>query len=148
MARKVVHDLFERICEIEFLEYTIIVPKYSRRGNVVERISIKDGDRGRSYESLFGIYLTSDITEVQLDEPYLCKNHQLSNLVRFCELLVLKCPKLSLISVTTKPLKELKKKAEQYSALRELTQSLLAISSNRIKLEIEYSKTLHDRHIT
>lgn len=117
-------------------------------GTVAKQISIKDGEQGKSYNSVFGEYLNDAVTEVQLDEPYLYKNHQISNLVRFCELLVLKCPFLEKIFITTKPLKDIKNQADQLTAFRNLTKSLLAASANRIQLEIKYSKTLHDRHIT
>lgn len=113
-------------------------------GKVVDKIFIMEGDTGKSYDQVFGKYLKADVTEVQLDEPYLREHHQLTNLVRFCELLVAKCRNLKVISVTT-TVKDDEQKAVQAAAFKVLATSL--DQARRIKLEIRYSDNLHDRQI-
>lgn len=116
------------------------------QGTVIDKIFIMEGDTGKSYESVFGKYLDDDVTEVQLDEPYLRDHYQLTNLVRFCELLVVKCRNLKLISVTTSQKDDDPSKASAHqAAIDDLASSLKSVK--QIKLEIRYSENLHDRQI-
>lgn len=119
------------------------------QGTVIDKIFIMEGDTGKSYESVFGKYLDDGVTEVQLDEPYLREHYQLTNLVRFCELLVVKCRNLKLISVTTSMKDETpageQNKRDHITAIEDLTKSLRSV--RQIKLEIRYSENLHDRQI-
>ncbi len=50
-------------------------------------IEIKDGDKGCSYDLLFGPYLHG-ARKVQLEDPYLHRPHQVANFLRFAELCV------------------------------------------------------------
>jgi ATP-dependent Lon protease len=50
-----------------------------------EHYTIRYGDIGHSYESIFGKYLTG-CKSVVIEDPYVRLAHQIQNLVRFCEL--------------------------------------------------------------
>lgn len=115
-------------------------------GKVIEKIFIMEGQTGKSYDSVFGKYLDDNVTEVLMDEPYLREHYQLANLVRFCELLVLKCSNLKLISVTTVKHEVQNNDDAQTQAFDELAFSLES-TSRRIRLDVRYSESLHDRQI-
>ncbi len=67
------------------------------------RIDIKYGETGHSYSSVFQKCLedSDKITSVDIEDPYLYHDYQIKNLVRLCELLVLKCKNLKEIKITT-----------------------------------------------
>ncbi|ESO09561.1 hypothetical protein HELRODRAFT_73540 [Helobdella robusta] len=108
-----------------------------------EVIQIQCDSTGHSYEQVFGRYLDERVTEVEVIDPYIRSNHQVANFVRLCELLV-KSTQIKRISLTTG--KELDQGAAhaQMIKLSELKESLLR---RNIKLDVEYSQTLHDREI-
>ena len=64
-------------------------PRRSRCcANSEERhITIRYGDAGHSYETLFGDYLIG-AKKVVVEDPYIRMRHQIANFVRLCELLV------------------------------------------------------------
>lgn len=115
------------------------------QGKVIDKIFIMEGDTGKSYDSVFGKYLDKDVTEVKLDEPYLREHYQITNLVRFCELLVMKCRNLKWISVTTSLKDEDNSKTDHKAAIDDLAKSLKSLK--QITLEVQYSENLHDRQI-
>lgn len=41
-----------------------------------------DGATGYSYKRIFGKYLTNDVREIQIAEPYLKENFQVSKLIQ------------------------------------------------------------------
>ncbi|XP_029937531.1 MIT domain-containing protein 1 isoform X2 [Myripristis murdjan] len=60
-------------------------------GKYHEQIRIAEDATGYSYESLFKPYISSSLTEVWVEDPYIRHIHQLYNFLRFCEML-LKAP--------------------------------------------------------
>ena len=67
----------------------------------VQSLSIKEGDTGYSYGVVFEQCLDGNVTWVEVEDPYIRARHQLHNFVRFCELVVKKCRKISRIHLTT-----------------------------------------------
>lgn len=111
-------------------------------GTVVDKLHIMEGETGHDYERVFGKYLTADVTEVQLEEPYLREHYQMMNLLRFCELVVLRCRNLRTILVTTTT--DPRPQTEQTAALEAMAKSL---EGKQVRLDVRYSETLHDRQI-
>lgn len=112
-------------------------------GALVTKLLIMKGDTGYDYQRVFGKYLTDAVTEVQLEDPYLRDHHQIMNLLRFCELVVLQCRNVKVIEVTTT--REPRSEAEQATAYEKMAESLMM--RKRVKLRVNYSETMHDRQI-
>ena len=86
-----------------------------------EHYTIRYGDRGHTYESIVGPYL-SGVREVVVEDPYIRATHQIQNFVRFCEA-VLKHSTVKKIKLVTSWDDEDGREAEE--RLAELKQSLL-----------------------
>uniref|UniRef100_A0A1B6KZI5 MITD1 C-terminal phospholipase D-like domain-containing protein n=1 Tax=Graphocephala atropunctata TaxID=36148 RepID=A0A1B6KZI5_9HEMI len=111
--------------------------------NVLPRqIEIRHNSVGNSYQSIFGEFLTSDVTLVLVQDPYIRTYHQCQNLVRLCELMAKKCPNLRTVQLLTSADNN---NSEQGKWLRQL-QSHLS-SQHKISLTIQFNPTLHDRQI-
>lgn len=78
-----------------------MVQKWSTKGEIVDKILIIDGATGYSYRRVFEKYLTPEVKEIIVQEPYLKDHYQICNLVMLCELAVSKCQNLKFISVNT-----------------------------------------------
>lgn len=53
-----------------------LLPAVTDRGHVVDKIHIVEGDRGYSYESVFGKYLNDAVTRISVEEPYIRDHYQ------------------------------------------------------------------------
>lgn len=109
---------------------------------IVKQIHVAENATGYSYSQLFGKYLDGAVREIIIEEPYLGRPFQLYNLLMFIELSVLSCGQLKIIKVVTKRGDD---PQEQAKALAEIRADLM--NSKQIKLDIEYSDSLHDRSI-
>ena len=105
-----------------------------------EHYTIRYGDRGHTYESIVGPYL-SGVREVVVEDPYIRATHQIQNFVRFCEA-VLKHSTVKKIKLVTSWDDEDGHEAEE--RLAELKQSLLEAD---VVLEVQVKRGLHDREI-
>jgi len=47
-------------------------------GNFREQMQIKEDDTGHSYNTIFSQFITSSVTSVQVDDPYISAPHQVS----------------------------------------------------------------------
>jgi len=110
---------------------------------VHKKITVEEGSIGNSYQSLFGKFLDEDVSEVQVEDPYIRAHHQIQNFLRFCELLVKKCKNLTSISLLTSISPN--QRDEQSSKLDELKSDLK--NNHKITLSVKYSESLHDREI-
>uniref|UniRef100_A0A3P9M4Q5 MIT, microtubule interacting and transport, domain containing 1 n=1 Tax=Oryzias latipes TaxID=8090 RepID=A0A3P9M4Q5_ORYLA len=111
-------------------------------GKYHEEIKIAEDSTGYSYEVLFKPYISSALTEVWVEDPYIRQTHQLYNFLRFCEML-LKAPcKVKQIHLLTS--QDEANSSHQSSALAELKDSL---STQGVDLDLQYSSTIHDREI-
>ncbi|XP_014295034.1 MIT domain-containing protein 1-like [Microplitis demolitor] len=120
-----------------------IIEEKKALGQYREQTKIEAGATGYDYDSLFGRFLDNNVVWIHVEDPYIRAYHQCLNLVRLCELAVRKCPSLSKIILTTTQDPEDPK--NQISRLQELKVSL---QQSNIKMDINFSETLHDRQIT
>uniref|UniRef100_A0A3Q3XNM2 MIT domain-containing protein n=1 Tax=Mola mola TaxID=94237 RepID=A0A3Q3XNM2_MOLML len=105
-------------------------------GKYHEQIRIAEDATGYSYEALFKPYISSVLTEVWVEDPYIRHIHQLYNFLRFCEMLLKASCKVKRIHLLTTQ--------DEVSYFRELQESL---SAQGVTLDVQYSSTIHDREI-
>ncbi|XP_071775873.1 MIT domain-containing protein 1 isoform X2 [Centroberyx gerrardi] len=111
-------------------------------GKYHEQIRIAEDATGYSYEALFKPYISSTLTEVWVEDPYIRHIHQLYNFLRFCEMLLKASCKVKRIHLLTS--QDEGDSGQQTGALAEVKQSLQA---QGVSLELQYSSTIHDREI-
>ncbi|XP_041807105.1 MIT domain-containing protein 1 [Chelmon rostratus] len=111
-------------------------------GKYHEQIRIAEDAVGYSYEALFKPYISSLLTEVWVEDPYIRHIHQLYNFLRFCEMLLKASCKVKKIHLLTT--QEETDSSQQSNALAELKESLAA---QGVTLDLQYSSTIHDREI-
>jgi len=105
------------------------------------QIDIADGQKGISYEKLFGPYLTG-ATKVTVVDPYVRFNYQIENFIKFCELVT---PEEGLVELHLVTGSESDgEEVELSSKLDELQNSLAA---GNIKFTYEFDRSQHDRWI-
>lgn len=133
--------------ESESAETGLVLPEI---GESVKRIirqpearhfTILYGDTGHSYESIMGDYLTG-VKQVTIEDPYIRITHQITNFVRFCEMLV-RCSSVKRINLMT-GYDEETPIADVTEKLSDLKQSLLELD---IFLDIQFNDKIHDREI-
>ncbi|XP_012233292.1 MIT domain-containing protein 1-like [Linepithema humile] len=110
-------------------------------GTYRELTKIENGSTGHGYASVFGRFLDGTVTYIDIEDPYIRAFHQCQNLVRLCELAVLKCSTLTRISLLTTYDSE---ETTQITRLAELKESL---ASHNVSFDFSFSMTLHDRQI-
>lgn len=117
------------------------VKSVAKQELIEKRIKIYYGDTGYGFETLFKNYLIG-AAEVVLEDPYIRQKHQLSNFLRFCELLVKvgDCKKLTLITGTDDEMQ----RQENMLAFDLLADNLF---ENGIEFRVQFDKNLHDREI-
>lgn len=106
-----------------------------------KHLRIAYGDTGFTYESLFGDYLKG-AKEITVEDPYIRVPHQISNFLRFCELVV-KAGSAQVINLVTSHDDEQQRK-EAEEKLKAIGSSLL---DHGIKLNLSFNDKLHDREI-
>lgn len=106
-----------------------------------QHFTILYGDTGYSYESIVGPYLKG-AKAIVIEDPYIRMQHQIQNLVRFCET-VLKPGTVKKISLIT-GYDDKTQIAEIAEKLEELKQSLLELD---VELDIKLNPNIHDREI-
>ncbi|XP_026151920.1 MIT domain-containing protein 1 isoform X2 [Mastacembelus armatus] len=111
-------------------------------GKYHEQIRISEDATGYSYEVLFKPYISSALTEVWVEDPYIRHIHQLYNFLRFCEMLLKASCNVQRIHLLTS--QDEMDSSQQSSALAELKESL---SAQGVTLDLHYSSTIHDREI-
>ena len=104
-------------------------------------ITIRYGDAGHSYESLFGDYLIG-AKKVIVEDPYIRLRHQVGNFVRLCELLIRQGTVREISLVTGYDGSN--QKAETTESLSELAESL---KDEDVLLTLDFNPRLHDRAI-
>jgi Phospholipase D-like domain at C-terminus of MIT len=101
------------------------------------RLEIADGEKGHSFDNLFAVYLAG-AKEVTLEDPYMTKQHQAANLLRFCELIV-RLGSATKITLITKETSD-----DTYAKIENIKRSLQA---NGVAFTMNISPSLHDRRI-
>ncbi|XP_023302016.2 MIT domain-containing protein 1 [Lucilia cuprina] len=118
------------------------VRRHVSQGELVSHNPIDEDATGYSYKSLFGKYITSDVKEVLLEEPYLTERYQFQNLIIFFELLVKHSTGLTFISLITKT--DPKNPSNQQQILQQIKGDL---AKRGVTLSIKFENSLHDRKI-
>jgi hypothetical protein len=118
------------------------IQKWGSKGEIRDKIHVPEGATNYGYDKVFGKYLTEEVEEILIEEPYVKEYYQLCNLVMFCELCVSNCRNLKCIKVTTN--KDTNPTSEQSKGLASLSESL---SKHNICLYIDLVSNLHDRQI-
>uniref|UniRef100_A0A8C6UHK1 MIT, microtubule interacting and transport, domain containing 1 n=1 Tax=Neogobius melanostomus TaxID=47308 RepID=A0A8C6UHK1_9GOBI len=90
-------------------------------GKYHEQIKIADDATGYSYETLFKPYISSALSEVWIQDPYIRHTHQLYNFLRFCEMLLKGLCQVKTIHLLTS---QDDVDGQQTSALAEIKESL------------------------
>ena len=108
-------------------------------------VDVQYGDIGYSYEDLFGDYLKG-AKVVMLEEPYLSHGYQVTNLVRFIELLV-KIGDCKIFKLITK-LGDTEEDSNYIKDnLQGIKETLEDMEANDMKFEYEFDENSHDRYI-
>lgn len=118
------------------------VNKLKEEGKYHEQIKIAEDATGYSYDILFKPFISSELTEVWVEDPYIRHTHQLYNFLRFCEMLLKDPCQVKRIHLLTS--QDESHGSQQQSALMEIKQSL---GDHGVALELQYSSTIHDREI-
>lgn len=99
------------------------------------------GDTGYTYEAIFGEYLRG-ARVIDIEDPYIRSQHQIANVVQFCELVV-KNGSVHTINLTSGFDDEIQRK-EAENRFQNLASSLIEYG---IKLNVTYNEHQHDREI-
>ncbi|XP_061580577.1 MIT domain-containing protein 1 [Cololabis saira] len=119
-----------------------LVNQMKEDGKYHEQIKVPEDAIGYGYEALFKPYISSSLTEVWVEDPYIRHTHQLYNFLRFCEMLLKSSGKVKTIHLLTT--QDEGDSRQQGGALAELTDSLAA---EGVALDLQFSSTIHDREI-
>ncbi|KAM8857356.1 MIT domain-containing protein 1 [Synchiropus picturatus] len=118
------------------------VSQLKEDGKYHEQIKIAEEATGYSYEALFKPYISSALTEVWVEDPYIRHTHQLYNFLRFCEMLLKASCQVKTVHLLTS--QDEADSKQQSSALAEVKESL---ASHGVTLDLQFSTSIHDREI-
>ncbi|CAF4530911.1 unnamed protein product, partial [Rotaria sp. Silwood2] len=110
-----------------------------------EQIQIKDGSLGNSYEKIFNPFLDETVTQITIQDPYIRAFHQISNFLRFCEVIIKSPANIKRIDLITSFETNEPAKQAQIEQLNQFKEHLEKKYS--IELTIQYLSGLHDREI-
>lgn len=128
------------MAQAEKLKASIL--SWGSRGEIRDKIHITEGATNFGYDRIFGKYLTEDVEEILVEEPYVKDFYQVCNLLIFCELALTKCRNLKCIKVTTN--KDASPNSEQVKNITSIADSLM---KHNVFLYVDYVNNLHDRQI-
>lgn len=115
-------------------------------GSLKEKtVDVQYGDTGYGYDDLFAEYLKG-ASIVMLEEPYLTHGFQMTNLVRFVELLV-KIGDCKVFRLVTKPGETPEESTIVSDSLQRLKNTLDDMDDVSMTFEYEFDENLHDRYI-
>lgn len=108
-------------------------------------IDVQYGDIGYGYDDLFANYLKG-AKVVMLEEPYLSHGYQVTNLVRFIELLV-KIGDCKVFKLITKLGDTVEESSYIKDSLSGIKETLADMDGNIMTFEYEFDENSHDRYI-
>lgn len=115
-------------------------------GSLKEKtVDVQYGDTGYGYDDLFAEYLKG-ASIVMLEEPYLTHGFQMTNLVRFVELLV-KIGDCKVLRLVTKPGETPEESTHISDSLQRLKNTLDDMDDVSMTFEYEFDENSHDRYI-
>jgi hypothetical protein len=106
-----------------------------------KHLKISYGDRGHTYESLFGNYLRGS-EKIEVRDPFIRADYQLENFIRFCELIV-KTGGVREIELETAHDKDTLQNvaAKKFLSLKD------SLAKYGIAFKVSFNQHLHDREI-
>ncbi|XP_055609840.1 MIT domain-containing protein 1-like [Uranotaenia lowii] len=119
-----------------------LITRWRSRGEIRDKIHVVDGATGYSYARVFGKYMTDEVKELMVEEPYVRDHYQICNLVMLCELAVTSCRNLKFVKLLT--VRDKKQNDEQGRAFQTLQESL---KKQGVEFFVEYSEHMHDRQV-
>lgn len=122
-----------------------IISPDTTAGPKEKSIDIMHDDTGYSYDNLFAEYLEG-ARIVQLEETFLSNGYQMTDLVRFVEMLV-KVGDCKVLKIITKPCDTPELTAKVESDLRMLKETIQDMDSTDMAVEYEFDEYQHDRSI-
>ena len=128
-----------------FTQTTPIEDTSEDNGPKEKTVDVQYGDTGYSYDELFAEYLKG-ANIVMLEEPYLAHGFQMTNLVRFVELLV-KVGDCKIFKLVTKPGETPEESRLISDSLMKLRDTLDDMDDCNMKFEYEFDENSHDRFI-
>lgn len=115
-------------------------------GSLKEKtVDVQYGDTGYGYDDLFAEYLKG-ASIVMLEEPYLTHGFQMTNLVRFVELLV-KIGDCKVFRLVTRPGETPEESTLISDSLQRLKNTLDDMDDVSMTFEYEFDENSHDRYI-
>jgi len=120
-------------------------PSQEKEDTKEKTVDVQYGDTGYSYDDLFLDYLKG-ATTVLLEEPYLSSGFQITNLVRFIELLV-KIGDCKVFHLVTKPGETPDESAVINDNLKRIKETLEDMEGSSMAFEYEFDQNSHDRII-
>lgn len=136
---------------VETVSVKAVVPVSSSDETIEEpgprekTVDVQYGDTGYGYDDLFADYLKGEIS-VMLVEPYLSHGFQMTNLVRFVELLV-KIGDCKTFKLITKPCETEEETRMVSDSLGRLRDTLEDMDDCNMKFEYTFDNNAHDRFI-
>lgn len=118
------------------------IQKWGSRGEIRDKIHISEGATNFGYDRIFGKYLTDEVEEILVEEPYVKDFYQACNLLIFCELAMTNCRNLKCIKVTTN--KDQSANSDQVKNISAIADSMAKLN---VTLYVDYSTNLHDRQV-
>lgn len=118
------------------------IQSWGSKGEIRDKIHIAENATNFGYDRIFGKYLTENVEEILIEEPYMKDHYQMCNLVMFCELAVSNCRNLKCIKVTTN--KDKSQNSEQIKSMNSVADSLI---KHNVCLYVDYATNLHDRQV-
>ncbi|OWA55621.1 putative MIT domain-containing protein 1, partial [Hypsibius exemplaris] len=133
----------EYIARAEHLKKIVEDEKKKNEG-YHEQIIIEEDAVGFGLEKVFLQYLDQNLTEVEIDDPYIRANHQIQNFLRFCAVLVKHAR--NVVTIRLRTTRDPKPESRQ-NQLTRLDDIRIGLLERKINLFVEYCDTLHDREI-
>jgi hypothetical protein len=107
-----------------------------------QHFSIQHGDKGHTYDTIFGDYLRG-AKAVTIEDPYIRQSYQIDNFRRFCEMVVRRSPTVRRITLIT-GYDDKTDRTMVGDRLKQLKKSLL---KHDVLLDLQFGERIHDREV-
>lgn len=132
----------EYMIRAEKLKQYVAVLKESSKKHT--QVTIENDSSGWSYERIMRPCLDEFVSQVWVQDPYIRSHHQVTNFLRFCELMVVRCKRLKKIHLKTGKSDSSQEHQQQQQKFSEIAISLRGRS---VDLKVEFDEVIHDREI-
>ena len=109
-----------------------------------KEIVIKDGEKGHTYGSIFGLAFDDSVTEVIVEDPHIKNRNQVANFCDFLEVVISQCESLEKVILrTTKHVKRVKAQEQMLIKAYEIAEDF----GIGVDIDMVDGHLLHDRQI-